>query len=455
MYGGVAFGSTQNNSASRRGRGRGKRGGGGAGRGGAGRGAFAASPTQQHGKQICRNWQAKGECRFGGNCHHAWSHTPQYAPAGAAAAVAGTTLAGTATTLVPLLPDGTKYSAAGLFPYRLDPASGKLYVLLTVDHRKDKSASNAAKKFDYLSVAGGGSIAADTSAEMTAIRCFWEKSYQVLDGSVVQGMLGKVQAAAASPTPEFHVAFYGKGKYALLLYHLTHDLDIVQRAAATNKGSVPQANLSPAKSLHWVMVEQLYGALASAAGPSAPVSLDVDGIKVRMYSLLVSLLSEAPIRMLLEGLQGGPAAATAALAEAARASASAGAVGGAGGGGIPDAGDFATTGVQFVRVFFEQFNNPAQRGSLAALFAPNASLTTEGALTTGAPAVVQSLVNFGQVTLNPDASRIECQPSAQGGILVLVQGAIAPANRPFGATFFLQATPGAGFTVASMVLRAM
>jgi hypothetical protein len=141
-----------------------------------------------------------------------------------------------------VLPMTHDYNAAGILPYRVE--GGKVYVLLSVEHRKDKGHSNATQPRDCLCIIGGPKATGgannsfqaatqptDANYIMTAIRFLHEKTAHLLPDATLQGMM----QSCANNTTDTQASFYfAKGRYVLIVYPLSHDLQIDQSFAAVS-----------------------------------------------------------------------------------------------------------------------------------------------------------------------------------------------------------------------------
>jgi hypothetical protein len=307
----------------------------------------------------------------------------------------------------------------------------------------------------------------DANFIVTAVRQLHEKTCSVLPNESITGMMS---VCAANTSDALAHYYWAKGKYVLLIYPLTHDLqiaDVFQGVRAQQATNTPKL----ASSLAWVSVEDLYN--ANAAG-----SLSVNGSDVKIYSLVKSMLSEAQLlATYLSSLQlrlqsSTPPSTPPSLFLAA--TPSAGAFGGIGAAAssssvfgtpglssvvatpsslfgaaavAPSTRDFQATADQFGTAFFGAFNG--NKAALGAYFNDQSMFTCMGEQILGAAPILAKLQTL-QVQLTPTISA--AQPFASGtGAILIVMGGIANTTSKFAQAFTLVPN-GASLAVLNMVL---
>jgi hypothetical protein len=275
--------------------------------------------------------------------------------------------------------------------------------------------------------------------------------------------------------------FWSKGKYVLLLYPMTHDLQIVEQFQSV-RAQMPQATPKVASSLAWIAVEDLY---------SAHSSIRIGNQDTKIYSLVKSMLTEARVLAeYLSGLQQRLQASTPPTSPPSLFGAGAGAAGGLFGGvgglasvvatptslfGVPPAGGAATTAVgfggvfggaataststnvlsnfqqiaeQFGQQFYAAFNG--DKTGLPAFFNDQSMFTCMGEQIGGQAPILAKLQTM-PVQLTPVIMSAQPIPSSNG-VMLIVMGSISNSTSRFSQVFTLL-PQGQSFAVHNMVLR--
>jgi len=273
--------------------------------------------------------------------------------------------------------------------------------------------------------------------------------------------------------------FWAKGKYVLLLYPMTHDLQIVEQFQSV-RAQMPQATPKVASSLAWIAVEDLY---------SAQSNIRIGNQDVKIYSLVKSMLSEA--RVLAEylsglqqrlqartpptsppslfgpgggaggGLFGGVGGLASIVATPASLFGAAGAVtttaggfGGVFGGGTTAStstnvlSNFQQIAEQFGQQFYTAFNG--DKSGLPAFFNDQSMFTCMGEQIGGQAPILAKLQTM-PVQLTPVIMSAQPIP-ASNGVMLIVMGSISNSNSRFSQVFTLL-PHGHAFAVHNMVLR--
>ncbi|CDJ58221.1 nuclear transport factor 2, putative [Eimeria maxima] len=88
---------------------------------------------------------------------------------------------------------------------------------------------------------------------------------------------------------------------------------------------------------------------------------------------------------------------------------------------------FDSIGPQFVQLYYETFRN--NRANLGELYTEDSLLTYEGTQFRGATAIVQKLSQLPAV-VNHQLVTCDCQPTPNGGVLIVVCGDLAIEDNP-------------------------
>ncbi len=120
------------------------------------------------------------------------------------------------------------YKAAGILPFKIDPKTGKIWILGGVEKRKERS-NKKKKKVLGFNLLGGKREPDDASAAHTAWREFWEESGEVLNEKDCNRFFSQVHnrsSIANSVQNNFSVAWIPNAKYCLYVYDCTGDINI-------------------------------------------------------------------------------------------------------------------------------------------------------------------------------------------------------------------------------------
>lgn len=105
--------------------------------------------------------------------------------------------------------------------------------------------------------------------------------------------------------------------------------------------------------------------------------------------------------------------------------------------------DFEGIGKGFVKFYYDTFD--ANRANLAPLYESQSMLTFEGEQFQGREAIMKKLTGLSFTTVNHEITTVDCQPSTDNGVLVLVIGRLkADNNHAFGFSQSFHLRPGSG-----------
>ncbi|XP_078690146.1 uncharacterized protein LOC144921248 [Branchiostoma floridae x Branchiostoma belcheri] len=114
---------------------------------------------------------------------------------------------------------------------------------------------------------------------------------------------------------------------------------------------------------------------------------------------------------------------------------------------------FDSIGRQFVDFYYKAFDE--NRSTLAALYRPESMMTFEGAQHQGPEAIVQKLVSLPFQKVQHVVTTVDCQPTVDFGVLVMVVGQLKTDEDPihgFSQTFILK-NDGTNYYVLSDIFR--
>ncbi|XP_019629714.1 PREDICTED: nuclear transport factor 2-like [Branchiostoma belcheri] len=114
---------------------------------------------------------------------------------------------------------------------------------------------------------------------------------------------------------------------------------------------------------------------------------------------------------------------------------------------------FDSIGRQFVDFYYKAFDE--NRSTLAALYRPESMMTFEGAQHQGPEAIVQKLVSLPFQKVQHVVTTVDCQPTVDFGVLVMVVGQLKTDEDPihgFSQTFILK-NDGSNYYVLSDIFR--
>lgn len=118
--------------------------------------------------------------------------------------------------------------------------------------------------------------------------------------------------------------------------------------------------------------------------------------------------------------------------------------------------DFAKIGNLFVQQFYNLFDNPVTRSQLGSFYTPDSMLTFEGTQLQGGNAIVEKIVGLPFQQIKHIITTIDCQPTYDGGVQVLVIGQLkTDQDHPhsFSQVFFLRPGQNNSFFVANEFFR--
>ncbi|XP_014670369.1 PREDICTED: probable nuclear transport factor 2 [Priapulus caudatus] len=118
---------------------------------------------------------------------------------------------------------------------------------------------------------------------------------------------------------------------------------------------------------------------------------------------------------------------------------------------------FNEIGNAFVQQFYTLFDNVATRPQLAGLYTADSMMTFEGAQMQGTTAILEKITNLPFQSIVHSLTTIDCQPTYDGGVSVLVVGQLkTDTDHPhgFSQVFFLKPTVnGTSFYIANEFFR--
>eukprot|EP00058_Branchiostoma_floridae_P021933 XP_002607423.1 hypothetical protein BRAFLDRAFT_261281 [Branchiostoma floridae] len=114
---------------------------------------------------------------------------------------------------------------------------------------------------------------------------------------------------------------------------------------------------------------------------------------------------------------------------------------------------FDSIGKQFVDFYYKAFD--ANRSELAGLYRPHSMMTFEGVQLQSAEAIMQKLVSLPFQKVQHVVTTVDCQPTTDGGVLVMVVGQLKTDDDPphgFSQTFVLN-NDGSNWFIFSDLFR--
>lgn len=85
--------------------------------------------------------------------------------------------------------------------------------------------------------------------------------------------------------------------------------------------------------------------------------------------------------------------------------------------------DFQAIGEHFVKIYYELFDDPARREQLCCLYSDTDSLMSfQGSQHQGSCLIMEKFKSLTFQTIKHDISSVDCQPTAEGGVMVSVVG---------------------------------
>lgn len=121
---------------------------------------------------------------------------------------------------------------------------------------------------------------------------------------------------------------------------------------------------------------------------------------------------------------------------------------------------FQNIGEAFIDYYYKLFDARETRMNLIQLYSPDALLTFEGEQCYGTEAICHRLTEkFKMGAIKRAITKVDCQPTANGGVLVFVFGQLAEVesqgqDKPMGFTQMFQLRPeGESFLIANEIFR--
>ncbi|KAK4109782.1 nuclear transport factor 2 [Canariomyces notabilis] len=117
--------------------------------------------------------------------------------------------------------------------------------------------------------------------------------------------------------------------------------------------------------------------------------------------------------------------------------------------------DFLAIANQFVEHYYRTFDT--DRKALAGLYRENSMLTFEGTQHLGAPSIAEKLTNLPFQKVTHQSAPPEAQPTANGGIIILVTGQLVVDDEsrplPYSQTFHLCQDPAGQWFVYNDIFK--